>query len=231
MATSILADNALTTYSAAKAEVMAMAPGATLLDDNVQTIIERIINAASEAIEAYCGRPFSYAEDDVTLSVPPEGDTLTVRRTPIDMDEDVTAELDGIPLEVSVDNAERGLIYCAGGFGGTMYESVQQVRGADGLRPTVTYGGLPGVGRHVLEVTYSGGYVTPAQAAGTEPPGTRTLPYAIEQACLMTVARCWRMRQSGYMEMADRNIAIGRSTDGIIPDEAIGLLKPYRVST
>jgi len=220
--TSILADCALTTYATAKGELQAIAPGATWSDDSLQTAVERIINVSSEAISTYCGRLLHYGES-IEKSVPPRGTSLRVTRTPLDTDETPTAALDGVSVgTLEIQDAALGLLYCAAGFG--FSEDTQYILSADDMRPTTGHTSEPGIGSRDLAVTYTGGWITPVQAAATIPPGTRTLPWVIEEACILTVAYLWRLRNSGYVEFPDKN-----TVSGIIPDAAISLLRPYRV--
>jgi hypothetical protein len=89
-----------------------------------------------------------------------------------------------------------------------------------------------------VSVTYSAGWVTPAQAA-LEPALTRTLPLDIEHAALLTVGALWRARGEDPSISSEtvgdvsfsyrgRNTAIGVNLAGIIPDAAALLLSPYR---
>lgn len=211
-----LAPNALTTLEAVCGELgMGIpSPGTAEAKD-----LERRINAASEAIERYCGRNFSRAS--VTEKVRGFGRArLVLSRTPVVAVASV--HLDGVlvPAEdYELSGAEAGF--------------VAHVRGvwewtADVARG-ISCGLQPGTERALYAVAYSGGYVLPKDEAGGSP---RTLPYDLEEVCIRTVATAYRRPASdtSLEEYAGGglNTAIGRGLGGMIPDSAVYILQPYR---
>lgn len=205
--TSILATGALTTYAAARAELSVI--GAAIVDDTHQNLVERIINAITDAVTAECGRSLHYASRVETYA-PPRGERLILRATPVAATPAPTATLDGTAVAPTVEDAELGFLELDGGWCGESYE-----RQAPG---SVTLATLPGSAERVVTVTYSAGYVTQVQADAsvaahavwallsaeakaltTEPEVlTRSLPWDIEQVVLQAVAMQWRLRSGGY---------------------------------
>jgi len=93
---------------------------------------------------------------------------------------------------------------------------------------------VPRTDKRRITVVYVGGYVLPNDSTGT-----RNLPYDIEQACILTVTSLFRRRGSDRLVSSESlgdysvsyrnpNSAIGLGAGGIIPDEAMPLLEPYR---
>lgn len=172
-----LNNNALTTVATVKTAL-----GITGSDDDA--LIERLINAASNAIEQYCNRKF--ARSSVTEKVPGYGRTrLVVSRTPIDTGETITVSYDGDEVDADdyeVENADAGFLYAPGGWLWT----------APAL-PGAVYHPLPGHERKLYEVTYTGGYQLPKDS------GSNTkLPEDIQQACIDLV---------NYLKNADPHVA------------------------
>lgn len=136
--------------------------------------LERYIAAASDFLARECRRTFY--RGDVVESLPAFGSAyLLVSRTPIVSVSAITYSGSTIAAsEYSVRDADAGMIYRAAGWPWS----------ASSL-PSITWPAVPGTEAAVVQVTYTGGYVTPAQVATL---GARTLPYDLEDACLAIVA-------------------------------------------
>lgn len=176
-----LADNALTTWDAAKEEL-------GLLDSSLKNSVTRWINALSAAIENYCGRSFYYEAARVDyvsgfgrrLIRLPKAPIVSLSSIYLDDEEvDITATGD-----VSIHDAGAGLLMKQNGWAWTTYEAQEYIA----RRP------IPGQERKAYKVTYACGYITPKQVA--ESVGTCSLPYDIEYACLrwLASARAWKGR-------------------------------------
>lgn len=194
--------------------------------------LTRMIAAASDAIEAYCQRPFGKAT--VTEKYQPSGTPLLcLNRTPILSITQV--KYDGAVIDADsyeIEDAAAGLLRKKYG----VWPAADLAVGG-----SASQDGVPGTGRKLIEVTYVGGYVLPKDATNETP---RTLPYTIEQACLMTVTQlAWKKGRdlSITNELDDRdatgkatvgyrlpNKVIGVGEGGIIPDEALPLLADFR---
>jgi hypothetical protein len=167
-----LAANALTTLATVQSDL------------GISTDVTDLINAASDAIDRYCGRTF--AKGTVTDEAVAGFGTpyLAVARPPIDTDEDVTIEFDGSSVSTSdyeTHDASAGLIYC---------KYTPWTWTASNM-PGAEWRGVGGTERKLYAVTYVGGYATPAQVAD-ETYETRTLPYDLEMACRQLVALFYR---------------------------------------
>lgn len=225
--TSILDANALTTYSAAKAEIQS-ATQTTVSDELSQNAIERIINAVSDSVVQYCGRSFRKMERTEILR-PQDECRLVLSCSPIDSNEDITAELDSAELDdVEVEDAALGFLWRDAGWGGSSYASV--------LARSVSREPRPGAEQRVLSVTYTAGYVTPSDAVvgAVGPPVVvavpRTLPWDLEHAVLIAVCTQYRWMRSGYTK-ADapaHNAQIARDAGGILPDAVLPILDKYK---
>lgn len=224
--TSILDANALTTYAAAKAEIQA-ATQSVVADDVSQNAIERIINAVSDAVVAYCDRPFRKISRAERFSAQ-DGERLILACTPIATSPAPVVTLDGVTLDsVTIEDAQLGFIRRPGGFGGAGYGIA--------ARSSVAGAVLPATESRVLEATYTGGYVTPSDAVvgSVGPPAVaavpRTLPWDIEHAVLIAVCVQWRWMRSGYtkIDAGEHNTAIGRD-GGLLPDQVLSTLNRYR---
>lgn len=160
--TSILASEVLTTYAEAKARLNAI--GTAIVDGTDQAAVERLVNAVSDAVVGYCGRGFALVSRTERYQ-PPRGELLQLAARPISSVTSVS--LDGTAVtDYEVADADQGLLYRAGGWSGELYE--------DACYGSVTGATVPGSARPVLSVVYSGGYVTPSQAAAS-PTGGATL--------------------------------------------------------
>lgn len=171
----------LTTLQNVKIEL-----GISLPDTSMDEYIERLIKAATDAIERYCQRHFSYV-DVFTETVAGYGTPfILVSRTPLVSIQEIRilgvsigANID--PNEYEIYDREAGSIYRQSGWPWSA-----------GARGDITREPFPGTERKIIEVTYSGGYVTPDQEVHLLLP--RTLPYDLEQICIDTVVSMFRER-------------------------------------
>lgn len=140
-----------------------------LISGNTEdSYLARLINSASDAIRSYCGRDF--AKDRRTEKRSGSGTPLLLLPLyPI-------AEVDSVIVDgaaLSPDSydidAKMGALIRVGGI-------------------------WPASSERNITVTYTGGYVTPVQAAA-DPDLTRNLPYDIEEACIVTAAT-WASHRS-----------------------------------
>ncbi len=153
--TSILARNALTTYSAAKSRLNSI--GVQIVDADSQNEIERMLNAISTACESYCGRRFGRELRTEQYS-PPAGELLCLKQTPVCAYPAPVATIDGSSAECAVEDAELGFLRCEGGWLGDWYEEENV--------DSVAVSTVPQSAERVLRVTYSAGYVLPQSVAG-----------------------------------------------------------------
>jgi hypothetical protein len=134
--------------------------------------------------------------------------------------------VDGTTLaaaDYSIEDAEAGVVFREGGW----------------LRPdsivpwSVARDRMAGTAKADIVVTYTGGYVLPGDS------GTRTLPYDLEQACLMGVVAAYRQRGqdknvasrgTGDASVGYRlpNAIIGVDSIGSLPSEALRILDAYK---
>jgi hypothetical protein len=203
-----LASNALTTLATVKAE-LGIADAVTTHDAR----IERLINAASDAIERHCGRQLSRATvtDERVKGFGTQH--LLLARTPI---VSVTSvELDDSTVDADsyyIESAEAGMLFAPDGWEWTAPFS-------SGASPSK----LVGLEESRYLVTYVGGYQTPAQG------GTRTLPYDLEHACILAVVG--QFRDAGkFARIATEQKEKGRKdwSSGILPGPSLEILQKYR---
>lgn len=210
-----VAANALTTLTTAKAELGES--GSTY-----DSVIERLINAVSDAIEGYCNRTLYYSAAVTEKLQGLGGNLLFLSRTPVVaitsielLPSSLSSAGEGTTLSSSsyvVRNAGAGIVYRRDGFSWSATASV----GASASR-------LPGSEDLVYLATYGGGYVTPEQG------GTRTLPYDIEQACLWGVANVWRHRgRELHLQQESEDMARLVWATEALPSAARKLLEEYR---
>lgn len=193
-----LAEHALTTYEAVSATLQLSSDDAA--NATAQALIERYINACSEAIERIACRHFERTATAVTEYYPGYGGVhLVLDRAPIVsvgtidlVTIDGTAQ--GTLDNWRVDNADAGIVYRPGRWPLT----------ADVAR-TPTRDTIPGSERYSIRVQYTAGWITPYQAdESTVSPyaggalGTRNLPYDIEEACIESVVARWRRGTQGF---------------------------------
>jgi len=215
-----LAANALTTIATVKDELAVTSAA----DDSY---IERLINVYSGIIEQLCDRKFGRAVD-WTEKKPAEGAThLVLERTPIEGIKSITyygATID--PSVYEIDDATAGLVR----FINSTYEANLGAR-------NTTVDSLPGTSRLFYLVTYTGGYVLPkdeAAAVGETPAVVRTLPYDLEQACILGAVSAYRKRgrdrtvQSESLLGYSVTFARGGAGGDSLPIEAMAILQSYQ---
>lgn len=162
-----LGSTALTTLSTVKARL-------GITDSSSDTLLEALINAASEAIVNYCGRSLHY-EADLEEYVKGYGtNRLQLSRGPIWSIDSIFAgesELDADGYEVRGRDKYAGLVYRPQGWPWTAR-----------LSRTVAQNPVPGTEREDYLVTYAAGFQTPSQSPVV---GVDALPQAIQEACIM----------------------------------------------
>lgn len=173
------------TYTLAGANLTVYQTRAPFSDELTALILE-----ASEYLSGRCNRAFFYARNFTESLAAYASTNLQVKRhTPIDITQPISIVFDAAPFDpdvYSVSNANLGYIYNKTGWYWTAP-----------LLPNVQQDPFPGYENNLYVVTYSGGWVTPQQAADnpTDPIlSNRTLPYDIERACLMVCVWLYRIR-------------------------------------
>jgi hypothetical protein len=166
----MLADNALTTPKELREEL-------GIGSETRPSLVVRCINTASNMIENYCDTTFGYEAARVEKQAGYGRPLMVLGKAPVLSVASVT--YDGQTIQSSdyeIQDAEAGLL--------------RNVSGAwcwtAAIQSGITYTPAPGTERKLYEVTYSCGYVTPAKAAdlGLD----RTLPYDLEDACILLAA-------------------------------------------
>lgn len=159
--TTLLAPNALANLATVKAEL-------GIADTSSDDVVSRLINAASDACENYCGRkrfPFYRDTTTETLGVPVTFETrIRLSRKPVEFVSpapQVYTDLDPGPGQL-VDPANyfledpvAGFIYSRGRWRTTAVR-----------RPDIVQDFDPGSEEETVQVVYTGGYVTQLQVDG-----------------------------------------------------------------
>ncbi len=161
-----LIDEALTTLATVK-NVLGITD--TAQDDE----LTRMINAVSQTMARFCNRRFDHSAAITEKIAGFGGRLMMISRTPLLNIAEVKIN-DTVVEDVSIYNADEGFIYRKTGWPWSVRS-----------RSNYGYEPLPGDEELNVEVTYEGGYVTPAQAAGSAL--DRTLPYDLEQLCIDAV--------------------------------------------
>ena len=207
----------LTTLQNVKIEL-----GISLPDTQNDEYIERLIKAATDAIERYCQRHFSYQEGIVETVAGFGTSFILVSRTPLLTVQDIRilgvsigANLD--PSEYEIFDADSGSIYRQAGWPWSA-----QTRG------DITRDPLPGTERKRIEVTYTGGFVTPDQEMDLSI--SRTLPYDLEQICIDTVVVMYRERGENKAITSESLMSASVSFDrsARLTQAAMAGLAPYQ---
>lgn len=202
-----LAANALTLLATLKTEL-----GETT--SSYDAVLERLINVASDAIENYCNRNFSY------LSIVDERvkgwgtQRIFLARTPVVTLTSVVFE--GATVDSTayyLEDPDTGVLFREGGW---EWSAAPQVY-------VTIPGQLPGTEEGIYLATYEGGYITPNQV------GTRTLPFDLEEACIATAVQAWRNRGK-YQNLQTESQAQEDATwrGHLIPGPYRHVLKKYR---
>ncbi len=184
------------------------------------TVLERMILAASQAIGRFCNRDFR--KEAATERLPGSGTLrLVLARTPVTAIASIVD--DGTTVgsgTYSIENAAAGIV-----VGDAVWRSQDLAVGIGiGQEP------VPGTGKRALVVTYTGGYVLPGDSTGT-----RDLPYDLEEACIVTVVALYRRRgqdrtvvQEQLGDAAQTYASSDAMTASVIPAEAQAILRRYR---
>ncbi len=207
---------------------VAVAADSLGVSDPADAKVARAVSAASSAIARYINRPrLHYTVGFVEkLRGHIEQTRLQLGLLPVSSVASVVFA-DGTSLAASdyvVEDLEQGWLY----------RSIWPYTGL--VRSGLLYD-TPAVGteRASIVVTYTGGWVTPAQAVSVGWPGpARNLPSDVEEACLQTVAAIYQgsgrdgavaSESFGDYSVAYRASLLG---GGVIPDSAMPLIAAYR---
>ena len=188
---------------------------ASNLADTPLETIEFLVNAASDAIRRYCGRDF--AQQTTTEHVPGYGTPrLMLKLTPIREIQEILVSGAVAPLgSYMVEDADAGFVRVKGGV--WPWTAVTR-SGPLAMRAGASeYAGIA--------VTYTGGFVTPAQAEAN-PELERNLPYELEQACLQLISAWHHERQRDPGVVSEKLGSLG-ITYGI-PTWMHPLLAPWK---
>lgn len=196
--------------------------------------LPRIITAASAAIRSYLNRrqlhyQVGYVENVAVGAFQPN--RLWLELTPVASIASVVVNgvalgASDYALETSGPSANAAVYRSGSGWPYTGWSR----GGPVGNDPNV------GSEQQSIVVTYTGGWVTPAQATlGTWAGPARSLPEDLEQAAIETIVSLWRTAGTDRRVMAETfseysvTYAAPTSADGgIVPPIARGLLDPYR---
>lgn len=200
-----MADSDLTTAQAA-ADLL----GVSAADARLQ----RLISAASEAIRRHIDRPQLHYGAAIVEKLAGYAGQVRLYLSTVPLISVASIVLpDGTtldPAEYTVEDLPTAALYRAEGWPFT------------GL---CEGGVLYGEARTIV-ATYAGGWVTPAQS------GTRTLPYDIEEACLVTVSTMYRRPDPSVASESLGDYSVTFKSAGIdsggLPDAARSLLSTYR---
>ena len=172
----------LTTLATLKAEM-------NITVTTYDTLLTNYIARTSDAFARSCNRQFYYVIQ-VTDAVAGYATTwLKVLHTPIDVTQPINVIFDASIFDSNtyfVSDAAAGLLYNKTGWYWTAP-----------LAPNIQQDGLAGMENPLYNITYSGGWVTPQQVIDNplDPIlSIRTLPYDLEEACIMQCVYLYRHR-------------------------------------
>lgn len=219
-----LTDRALTTVDALAGDLGISSP-----DSDTTAVLERLIESASRAIEQYVGRTLYYeAGIEERAGVVGRTKTLLLERRPIvsitsiewDPDGDGSGATTVPATSYRIGDAEAGEVIRDEG-------TWQRYALGAGVRPDP----IRGSDIELYTVTYTGGWVTPQQAAD-DGSLTRELPYDIEQAALLVASSMYRARGRDRAVKSRKTLGAsityhGGGSGGMGPD-ARALLSSYR---
>lgn len=205
-----LESNALTTVETVQAE---------LNDSSVSTtLLERLVNSVSAQIGQYVGRDLTFESARVD-NLRGYGTTfLVVTKTPLKVLTSITFAGDTVDsADFSIDNADAGLIYRRTGWIWTAPR-----------RAGITNPPMPGMEERLYQITYDGGWVSPAQT------GTRDLPFDLEDAAIRMIIS--RARQKGRdlsiksekLGSWGASYGAGDASGNGIPSEVAAVLNRYK---
>lgn len=176
----MIENRALTTFETVRDEL-------GLSGTSDQTALERYIMRATDKIEELCNRRFARA-DGVVERVRALGDLyLYVSRYPV-LDVDSITFVDGTEADDSWYDWESRK---ADGMIQMRVPPYRRSALADPISGEI----VSGSEWYDYRVTYSAGWMTPLQAANSDPEaGDRALPYDLEDVCVRLVVFYWRQR-------------------------------------
>jgi hypothetical protein len=188
------------------------------LDDDEQkgARVERYINEASSLIAVILGdgKPRQLHSASVIEKVAGKRHSILIlQHTPIVSITTIVVGEDTLDAdEYEIHDAEAGFVHRIG----DVWPSEMLVE--DDIVGAV----VAGSERKNITATYVAGWVTPAQS------GTRTLPYAIERACIDMVVTLWRRRGKDLRVVAESYEHSSYTYGGVaIPAEVMGALAPF----
>lgn len=211
-----LPGTALTTLATVADELGVTSPGSE------DSRLERYVSAASDAVRAYIGRASVHFDAAIVEALPGYGrQRLALARPPVLSVASVTWNGATVaPTEYAIED-DTGLLFRRVGWpfsGSRRPDIVQDDR-------------WPGTEERTIVVTYAGGWVTPRQADldGTL---TRSLPYDVEHAAILTVAALYRSRGTdpsiAAESLGSASVTYRGSAAVLLPDAAAAILAPYR---
>lgn len=186
------------------------------------TKLPRLIGAASESIRRFINRPRLHFTAGFVERLPGYLQQVRVRLGLLPLISIASVVLpDGTSLaadEYVREDDEAGVLYRASGWPWTGL-----------VRAGVLYDS-PAVGTEAKTIvaTYTGGWVTPAQA------GTRTLPFDLEEACLQAVSSMYRRQGIDQLivseSLGDYSVSFREvpALEGLLPSGVLAQLASYR---
>lgn len=199
------AANALTTLEVVKSYVLK-----DMTDTSKDNLLERLINAVSGFIEKYCDRKFGKA----TYTEKYRGNNrqlLRLNQYPVTAVTLVT--IDGNAVNDYEILAEEGMLYRENLWTWTGY--------------SIGLVGEDAGSKRNIEVQYTAGYVLPKdENLQANPPIVRTLPYDLEQACILMVQYYYKTDISYFSTEFAESGSVFKPV--AMPGNVEKLLKPYR---
>lgn len=196
------------------------------------TRLERLIEAASDAISRYCARSFHYEAARVDDMKGYGSVLMHLPKTPVIEIASIVFDPDGANEtldadEYRIDNAAQGRIYREGGWQWTA-----------AMERAILLHPLPGTEASLYRVTYECGYVT-ANQVDLDEDLERTLPDDLEDACLQLAALRYRWKprdpavageslMSWSAQYRGGSSGAERGTAAAMPAEVAGILDAYR---
>lgn len=192
--------------------------------------LERLIESTTNAIERWCGRPYGFhyeaaRVDDVKGYGTP---ILQVPKTPVASIGSIVYDPNDANDTVSTDNywldkGDQGRIYSRSGW-----------EWSAGFIQNITVSPLPGTEEHIYRVTYACGWVTANQVT-LSVATPRTLPYDLEDACIMLAALRYKWAPRDPSITAEKLLSWsasygggGGTSSGIQPSQLRDVLGHYR---
>lgn len=208
-----LAPNALANLATVKAE---LGITVTTHDD----FLTRAINIASQSIEMYCNRKFSYNAAKVEKVAGFGTQNLIATLTPLKSITSIKFDAALVAAtDYSIADANAGFIFRDTGWLWT----AASIRG-------VTYDPYPGSEKAQYELTYAGGYITQPRVDAI-PLLTRDLPYDLEDACVRLVSQRYADKggELGIKSesLMSYSVSYGEDDPSGIPSEVRSILDRY----